>query len=175
MSKAFLVLWRNRNLAGGFTRIKYLGTRSGDRARMCYIELVKNPIEVYEKNALAQEKANLGIPSFWEWELRVLRQEQDYFKNQQLTLQSKIDNEIEAAITMSQSAANTNENTGTQVRQEVEGKFKKQVRFIEDALKRAEFEEKIHLKQKKSAQYERMFQQYAFPMDFANQKEAKVI
>lgn len=141
---------------------------------MCYIELVKNPIEVYEKNALAQEKANLGIASFWEWELRVLRQEQDYFKSQQQTLQQKIDSEIEAALTRDQQAT-ANATIGTQIRQEVEGKFKKQQKYIEESLKRAQFEEQIHLKQKKSNKYERLFQQYAMPMDFANAREAKVM
>lgn len=47
---------RYKDLAGGFTRIKYLGLRRNDRARMCYIELVKNPIEIFEKNTIDQEK-----------------------------------------------------------------------------------------------------------------------
>lgn len=35
--------------------------------------MVRNPIEIYEKNALAEETAKLGLPTFWDWELRVLR------------------------------------------------------------------------------------------------------
>lgn len=40
----------HRTLPAGFTRIKYLGLRKNDRARMCYIELIGNPIEIFEKN-----------------------------------------------------------------------------------------------------------------------------
>jgi len=46
---------------------------------MCYIELVKNPIEQFEKNERQNEKEAIGLPSFWSWENKLLKQEQDYF------------------------------------------------------------------------------------------------
>ena len=54
-------LYRYRNLNAGFTRIKYLGLRKNDRAKMCYIEMINNPIEIFEKNEMEQEKERLGL------------------------------------------------------------------------------------------------------------------
>jgi hypothetical protein len=43
---------------------------------MCYIELVNNPIETYEKNEFQNEVTNLGLQTFWQWEQKLLKQEQ---------------------------------------------------------------------------------------------------
>lgn len=43
-------------------------------------------------------------------------------------------------------------------------KYAKKRRFLEDGLKRAEFEESIHLKQEKYTRYDRLFDKYAFPI-----------
>lgn len=64
---------RFENYQAGFTRIKYLGLRKGDRASMCYIEFIGNPIEIFEKNEMQAEKERLGIQSFWSWENKLLR------------------------------------------------------------------------------------------------------
>lgn len=40
---------------------------------MAYIEFLNNKIEVFEKNERAQAKANLGIPTFWKWEHKILK------------------------------------------------------------------------------------------------------
>lgn len=50
LSKTSFSINFRRTLPAGFTRIKYLGLRKNDRARMCYIELIGNPIEIFEKN-----------------------------------------------------------------------------------------------------------------------------
>jgi hypothetical protein len=49
------------SLPAGFTRVKYLGLRQNDRARMAYIELVNNPIEIFEENELNNQKESLGL------------------------------------------------------------------------------------------------------------------
>ena len=68
-----------RKQPAGFTRIKYLGLRRNDRARMCYIEMIGNPIEIYEKNEAQSERERLGLQTYWSWEHKILKQEQDYF------------------------------------------------------------------------------------------------
>jgi hypothetical protein len=56
-------------------RVKYLGLRNHDRAKIAYIEYIRNPIELYENNEKLQEREKTGLPSFWEWELKILQQE----------------------------------------------------------------------------------------------------
>lgn len=68
--------------------------------------------------------------------------------------------ELEQALSKS---ADSTEAFNAQVRQEVEAKFAKKRKYLEASLKRAEFEEGLHLKQQKYNRYERLFQQYAFP------------
>lgn len=72
---------RFENQPAGFTRVKYLGLRKNDRARVAYIEIIGNEIENYEKNEMQNEKERLGISSFWQWERKLLVQEQEYFQN----------------------------------------------------------------------------------------------
>jgi large subunit ribosomal protein L17 len=71
---------RFENQPAGFTRIKYLGLRRNDRARMAYIEIIGNEIENYEKNEYQNERDRLGLQSFWSWERKILVQEQEYFQ-----------------------------------------------------------------------------------------------
>ena len=40
---------RFKDLPAGFTRVKYLGRRSNDKAKVGMIELIGNPIEIEEK------------------------------------------------------------------------------------------------------------------------------
>jgi oxalate decarboxylase/phosphoglucose isomerase-like protein (cupin superfamily) len=47
---------------------------------------------------------------------------------------------------------------------DINAKYAKKRRFLEDGLKQAEFEEQIHLKQEKYNRYERLFEKYAFPI-----------
>ena len=59
----------------GFTRISRAGNRHPDAAEMATIELVGNDVERWEKEQEKKAKEELGKPSYWEWELKLLRQE----------------------------------------------------------------------------------------------------
>jgi len=67
--------YRRQKLMGGFTRIVLTGRRENDRAKMATIELVNNPILRYEQRQERLELEELGKPSVWQWELKILRQE----------------------------------------------------------------------------------------------------
>ena len=53
---------------------------------MAYIEYVRNPIEEYEKNQLIEERERIGLPPFWEWELKLLQDEQQHYIDSQKKL-----------------------------------------------------------------------------------------
>jgi ribosomal protein L17 len=72
---------RYKDLPAGFTRVKYLGLRSNDKARVAYIEMVRNPIEQFEKNEMDELIQSNGLQTYWAWEHKLLKQEQQYFKN----------------------------------------------------------------------------------------------
>ena len=54
-----------------------------------------------------------------------------------------------------------NELFNAHLRKDVEQKFAKKRAFLEGGLRRARFEEGIHLKQEKYNRYERLFEKYA--------------
>lgn len=72
---------KEQGITAGFTRIQPLGQRKPDGAHMAYIEILGNPIAEWEKKEAEQAAAELGRPSFWEWEHKILKQEQQYFKD----------------------------------------------------------------------------------------------
>jgi hypothetical protein len=53
-----------------------------------------------------------------------------------------------------------------QLRKDIESKYAKKRQFLQASLKRAQLEESIHLKQEKYNKYERLTENYAFPLDF---------
>lgn len=67
---------------------------------------------------------------------------------------------MEALVTKS---AGNSEAFNTEIRKEIEAKFAKKRQYLEQNLRRAQFEENIHLKQEKYNKYERLFENYAFP------------
>ena len=75
LNKEIAPRYRDQGLKGGFTRVVMTGRRENDRAKMATIELVNNPMYLYEQRERANELESLGKPSVWEWELKILRQE----------------------------------------------------------------------------------------------------
>lgn len=63
-----------------FTRVQFIGRRNPDSAEMAMIEIIGNPLSEWEK--IQDKKAAKALPgkNFWEWELNVIRQEQQHFK-----------------------------------------------------------------------------------------------
>lgn len=131
---------------------------------MCYIEMIGNPVEIFEKNEMQNEKERLGLQSFWKWEHKLLKQEQDYFQNLIAGLEVQIQEELDKVLQSSASAASTSE-FNDQLRKDIEKKYAKKRQFLEASLRRAQIEETVHLKQEKYNRYERLTENYAFPQD----------
>ena len=64
-----------------------LGKRRLDKAQMAYIEYVGNSIEVYEMEQKERRFEERGIPSFWDWEMKILEQEKEFYENEVMRLQ----------------------------------------------------------------------------------------
>lgn len=80
-----------KNVFAGFTKIESIGRRTPDSAEMALIEIMGNPIQEWEKAQDKRDAKELGGATFWKWELKLLRQEQQHFKDHLDTLQDKID------------------------------------------------------------------------------------
>lgn len=61
--------------------------------------MVGNPIEQYEKNELQETIESNGLQTFWSWEHKIIRQEQEYFKNLLQNLEAQVQAEVDSAIT----------------------------------------------------------------------------
>ena len=82
-------------LTGGYTKIEYCGQRKPDGAKMGMIELLGNPLADWELKKDMQDANELGRDTFWQWEQKIIKQEQQYFKDQLDELQEKIDSEVD--------------------------------------------------------------------------------
>ena len=103
---------------------------------MAVIELVNNPMERWEKEQLKKDKAELGKPSFWEWELKILRQEQVYFKQQLDRLQTKIEDEIDSALANLEALQDSETSLDTtKIRKNVEQKYTKDKKYLMKSLR----------------------------------------
>ena len=92
----------------------------------------------------AQAAEELGISNFWQWQLKLLQQEQQHFKDHLDTLQDQIDQEVDSLL--GESAA-SGESVNDQVRLEVEQKHSHKKNFLLNGLRRAILEEQIHMKE----------------------------
>ena len=131
------------NMESGFTRVKKLGPRYNDAAEMAMIELIGNEYEHQDK---VRESIGNGEYTFWEWEHKVLKQEQQHYKTHLDELQDKIDHEIEEEMT-------TNGMSHEDAEKIVEEKHKKDKEFMLYGLKRSLDEEEIHLGQQGYSKY----------------------
>jgi len=123
----------------GFTRIEEVGRRKPDRARMAIIEIMGNPIQQWEKAQDEQAAEELGNPNFWQWEHKILKQEQTYFKEQLDQVQDTIEQEIDAFI--GDQMPGSDSPAQTQVRGDIETKYAAKKQFLLNGLRRAIIEE----------------------------------
>mgnify|MGYP002633697353 CR=1 FL=1 len=137
----------------GFTRVESIGIRQPDGASMAMIEILGNPIQKWEKQQEDERAANLGSLSFWAWELKVLKQEQQHFKDHLDKMQDKIEAEYHSIIGDS---AKTKSAVNTQVKTEIEMKHAANKKFLLRGLKRAIIEEEIHMKQEHHSKYRQL-------------------
>jgi hypothetical protein len=67
---------------------------------------------------------------------------------------------------LSKDASAASSELNNQLRKDIEAKYAKKRTFLEASLRRAQFEETIHLKQEKYNRYQRLTETYAFPQDY---------
>ena len=144
-----------------------MGHRHPDAAKMAMIELVGNPIDVWEQRQEEQAAAELDKPNYWQWELKLLQQEQIYFKQQLDNLQTKIEDEIDAQLSGSLgSIKQDKEGDPAEIRSEVEQKYQKDKKFLLNSLKRAIMDEEIHMREEHMAKYKNLDRHHGQSDDF---------
>ena len=85
---------RFTELPAGFTRIEKLGRRGIDKAQVATIELIGNAQSEFERNEEEVERESNGIKTFWEWEIGLLDQDEQYWENQLRQLKQTVDSEV---------------------------------------------------------------------------------
>ena len=114
-----------KNVFAGFTKIESIGRRTPDGAEMALIEIIGNPIQEWEKVQDKQAHKKLSGSGFWAWELKLLRQEQQHFKDHLDKLQDKIDEEIDSFLGEQAAAEDQTADLNEQVKKEIENKYSK--------------------------------------------------
>lgn len=169
--------FKSKGRTHSFTRIRYIGRRNPDSAQMAMIEILGNPLSEWEK--VQDMKAEKALPgkNFWRWELAVIRQEQQHYKEHLDKIDQQIEQEVQTflqdqvtqpqegeAAQNSQLVADSSE--VSQIRADIEAKYKEKMKFLLRGLKRAIIEEQIHIKQKDHRRYPRLEQRYGGSRDF---------
>lgn len=57
-----------------------------DRAQLAIIEFSGNPIEIYEDDARQKSIEQKNMPTFWEWEMKILQQEKEFYEQEFLAV-----------------------------------------------------------------------------------------
>lgn len=89
---------RFKRLDAGFTKITNLGKRQLDSARMARIEFVRNRYLQAEKNDIEVVLETHDMPTFWQWENKLLTQELEYYEDHLRRHKAKIDHEVQAGL-----------------------------------------------------------------------------
>lgn len=119
-----------RNQPGGFVRVKYLGLRKNDRAKMASIEYIGNPMELNEKSLELEHKQKLGLQSFWHWEKKILKQEIEYYQNLVSEVENQISKETEEVLTSKGVESPAVQGFNEQIRKEIELKYETKKKFL---------------------------------------------
>ena len=173
---------RFRKLPAGFTRVEYTGKRVNDKAPVGRIEIMGNEYQEMRRNKTEQEKDSFDLQTFWQWEAKICEQEVDYYEKLLRDLKSQIDGEIadrlaEANLEDVDPFLGKKKLTGDQRRSReiaamVEDKYAEKKQFLVRGYERAKTEESVHLKQKDHRKYEKMFEIYAYPINFLKLKQS---
>ena len=64
----------------GYTRVQQLGRRKNDSAEMAEVQLIPGEQYLNEMELIQDWHENDYVDTYWKYELRKLREEQEYFK-----------------------------------------------------------------------------------------------
>jgi len=166
---------RFRKLPAGFTKVMSMGKRANDLAPVGMIELMGNEFQEVTRNRIEVDKEQYGIETFWQWEAKVLEQEVDYYEELLRDLKSKIDNDIFKTLgeenledvdsSIPKRMLTADQKKAKEIISQVEDKYVSQKEVLVRGYERAKTEESVHYKQKDYRKYERMFENYAYPLD----------
>ena len=133
------------------------------------IELIDNPQSQFEKNEEAVEKDSNGLKSFWEWEQGLLENEELYWEGKLRNLKAQITQEVNARLV--EENIELQSTRGAEINADISNKHSKTKAFLVGGWQRAKNEHEIHLKQKDYRKFQRLFHQYAYPLNSHRFKE----
>jgi hypothetical protein len=127
------------------------------------IELIGNDQSEFEKNEDAVEKDENGIKTFWEWEQGLLDQEEGYWENLLRELKMQIDDEIRDRLDLEK--VGLDEARTLEIRTDINNKHLKKKKFLAAGYQRAKDENELIHKEKDYRKYQKMYNQYAYPLN----------
>lgn len=154
---------RFKELPAGFTRVEFTGKRNVDKGNRAMIELIGNPYSEFETNEDLVELEGSGLRNFWQWEMDLLEQEEEYWEDLLRNLKITIDEQIAQQV----EKEGADEARAAEITADVNGMHATQKTFMARGLFRVRDELERHQQQAKDRRYQKMFQQYAFPVGHA--------